>query len=93
MIARLAVEASCDHTADAFLVSHHIFRREAQDCEAATRQIVVANGIVALRNIRMVGDAVDFDDQARMQTGKIDNVAADPDLLTEVEAIDAKGME
>jgi hypothetical protein len=82
-----------DHAADAFFVSHDILGSETQHGEASASQIVVAGRVVALRDLRMMGDAVNFDNQSGVKAHEIYDVAAELGLLAEMIAVGSERVE
>jgi hypothetical protein len=93
MSGRLFGQNLRDHAANALFVSHHILGGEAQDREASAFQIVVAGRVVALRDLRMMGDAVNFDNQSGMETHEIHDIAAKLSLLAEMIAVGSERVE
>jgi hypothetical protein len=92
MIAGTLLKHRSDGSENPVRLAHHIMRGEPQDRESTTLQMVIADGVVALRASGFVRDAVHFNHNAGMDAGEVDDIAADAGLLSEMVPIGSESV-
>ncbi|KKB76940.1 hypothetical protein VW35_16285 [Devosia soli] len=87
-----ALKCGSEQLVNAFRIGQHIFIAGTQDKKSTLLQILVASCIITKGELSSVAIAIDFHDEPCLQTGKIDVMVAQLDLLAKVPALRAKRM-